>query len=147
MKKRCVAFAMDTERKPIYTFIVATSDRMERLGARNKTVQCSGSRGQAVAFPTTVLTHPQFSLAFYFGSLQRGYSWQTAGNKSSHFTPKTRAHEVQFQFKNKCVLATLGPGWKDDLVAEWRNVVFCETRVEAVLQTEAPTVFPGCWHM
>lgn len=133
---------MDTERRatPRHTFYcrspASSSDRVEQWGGRNKTAQCSGSRGQPVAFPTTFLTHPQFSLAFCLGSLQTGYSWQTARNKSSHLTPKTRERGVQFKFKNKYELATLGPWWKNDLVAERRNVV-CASRVEAVLQTEA----------
>ena len=76
--------------------LASSSDTVEQWGGRNKTAQHTGSRGQPVAFPTTFLTHPQLSFAFFFfclGSLQTGYSWQTAGNKSSHLTPKRKGRE------------------------------------------------------
>lgn len=136
--ERCVAFSMDTERKPPPRHTcycgnpASSSDRVEQWGGRNKTVQRSSSRGQPVAFPTTFLTHPQYSLSLFALDPAR-----RAGNKSSHLTPKTRKHEVQFKFKNKYDLATLGPWWKDDLVAERRNVAVCTSRVEAVFQIEA----------
>lgn len=134
---------MDTGRKTLRgsTLFIVASRRLPVTEWNNEEVewkQCTGSRGQPAAFPTTFLTHPQFSLTFCFGSLQTGFSWQTAGNKSSHLTPKSREHKVQFKFKNKCDLATLGPWWKGGLVAERRDAaVFIVSWVEVVLQTEA----------
>lgn len=41
--------------------------KVEHLGGKRKSsaVQCRGSHGQPLVFPTTFLTHPQFSLTFF----------------------------------------------------------------------------------
>lgn len=77
---------------------------------------------------------------FCLGSLQTGYSWQTAGNKSSHLTPKRREHEAQFKFRNKYDLAALDLWWKGDLAAERTDTFVCALRAEGVLQTEVDSV-------
>ncbi len=43
---------------------------------------------------------------------------------------------MQFKFKNKCDLTTLGPFWKVDLVV-YRGDAFVCAVVEAILQVEA----------
>lgn len=136
---------MDTGRKTLRLdalFIVAawhppvTEWNNEEVERKQRT----GSHAHPEAFPTTLLTHPEFNLTFCFGSLQAGFFWQTAGNKSSHLTSISREHKVQFKFKNKCDLATLGPWWKGGLVTGRRDAVAFVPRVEAVLKTGAKSM-------
>lgn len=103
--QKCIALPWLPKTKSKAHFLLVQS-KVEHLGGKRKSsaVQCRGSHGQPLVFPTTFLTHPQFSLTFFlfvsfffrffgvffffvlfvfcFGSLQ------TAGSKGSHLTPK-----------------------------------------------------------
>lgn len=113
----------------------SSRDTVEHRGGRIKTVHCSCSRGQPVAFPTTFLTHPQFSLfSFFFFAL--GPSRQATHDKQQE-TKAVIWPAVQLKFNNKC---DLDQSWKDDLLTEWRNAVFGAWRAEAILQTEVKSI-------